>query len=181
VDDDAARVFSELVDARSPALLRTAYLLTGDWGKAEDLLQSALAKTWTRWSGLRDTAAAEAYVRRVMATTSAKWWRRRWRGEVPTADLPAGASADVYTSVEQRLTLGRALATLTPRQRVMLVLRYYEDLSEREVADLLGCTVGTVKSTTFRALAALRPLDLLDDLAPPNPAVHALPAWETQS
>lgn len=176
--------FSALVATRSDALVRTAFLLTGDWGRAEDLLQTALTKTWLRWSALRDTEAAEGYVRRVMATTSIKWWRRRWGGEVPTADLPPRSAVDAYVSVEDRDALARALATLTPRQRAVLVLRYYDDLPETEVAALLHCSTGTVKSTASRALGRLRHLDLLDPLDPldpPTPAANGRPAWETQS
>ena len=83
--------FDELVDACSPRLLRTAWLLTGDPQLAEDLLQTALAATYLRWGRLRDTGAAEAYVRKVMATTASKWWRRKWHGERPTEVLPEHA------------------------------------------------------------------------------------------
>ncbi|HVE97861.1 MAG TPA: SigE family RNA polymerase sigma factor [Mycobacteriales bacterium] len=181
MSSSAEEEFSALVTTRSDALVRTAFLLTGDWGKAEDLLQTALAKTWTRWSALEHPAAAEAYVRRVMATTSIKWWRRRWGGEIPTSDLPPANAPDGYALVEHRDALARGLARLTPRQRAVLVLRYYDDLPEAEVAALLGCSVGTVKSTSSRALARLRDLDLLDSTDPTTPARTALPAWETQS
>lgn len=148
--------FDAMVDVHGRALLRTAFLLTGDAHLAHDLLQTALVKTWTRWSTLRDADAAPAYVRSVMATTSVAWWRRRWRAEVPTYDVPETAGADAYAVVHQRDEIGRALAALTPRQRATVVLRFYEDLSEAEVARTLGCSVGTVKSTTSRALATLR-------------------------
>ena len=171
--------FQQLMESRSPQLLKTAFLLTGDWGRAEDLLQTALAKTWTRWPGLRDPHSAEGYVRRVLVTTYAKWWRRRWRGEVPTGALPVTAAADPYSAVEERDALRRALAGLSARQRTVLVLRYYEDLSEQQVADLLGCSAGTVKSTASRALAAIRHLDLLDAPPPSNGSVAQL-AWEQQ-
>ena len=148
--------FDAMVDAHGRALLRTAFLLTGDAHLAHDLLQTALVKTWTRWGTIRDVESAPAYVRAVMATTSVAWWRRRWRAEVPTYDLPDSPGADVYADVHRRDEIGRALAGLTPRQRATVVLRYYEDLSEAEVAATLGCSVGTVKSTTSRALATLR-------------------------
>ena len=148
--------FDAMVDAHGRALLRTAYLLTGDAHLAHDLLQTALVKTWTRWPTIRDGDAGPAYVRAVMATTSVAWWRRRWRAEVPTGDLPDRAETDTYAGVEFRDEIGRALARLTPRQRAAVVLRFYEDLPESEVARTLGCSVGTVKSTTSRALATLR-------------------------
>jgi RNA polymerase sigma-70 factor (sigma-E family) len=137
-------------------LLRTAYLLTGDSGTAEDLVQTALAKMIPRWGRLREPTAAEAYMRRVMTTTYLKWRRRRWHNEVPFDTLPDEAHPDAFGAVDLRDSLRRALATLTPRQRAIVVLRFYEDLSEERVADLLGCSVGTVKSTASRALAQLR-------------------------
>jgi len=148
--------FDAMVDVHGRALLRTAYLLTGDAHLAHDLLQTALVKTWTRWSSIRDEESGPAYVRAVMATTSVAWWRRRWRAEQPTGELPDAAGADAYDGVHHRDEIGRALAGLTPRQRAMVVLRFYEDLPEAEVAHVLGCSVGTVKSTTSRALASLR-------------------------
>ena len=176
----APQEFEHLVEVCSRRLLRTAYLLTGDWGKAEDLLQTALTKTWLRWSRLDDPAAAEGYVRRVMVTTQTKWWRRRWRDEVPTGELPNRTMSDpAYDAIEQRDGLTRALRGLSPRQRAVLVLRYYEDLAEQDVAQLLGCSVGTVKSTASRALERLRHLDLLDH-DPVSPPPRALPAWEQQ-
>lgn len=148
--------FDAMVDVHGRALLRTAFLLTGDAHLAHDLLQTALVKTWTRWGSVREADAGPAYVRAVMTTTSVAWWRRRWRAEVPTYDLPDRPGADAYDGVHVRDEVGRALATLTPRQRAAVVLRFYEDLPEAEVAAILGCSVGTVKSTTSRALATLR-------------------------
>lgn len=158
MDAEDRRAFDALVDYRATSLLRTAYLLTGDWGTAEDLLQTALVKTWFTWDRLRDKDAAEAYVRQVMARTFATWWRRKWRGELATGEMPDIASRDPYADVDARHALRRALAELSPRQRAIVVLRFYEDLSEAQVADLLGCSVGTVKSTASRALARLRGL-----------------------
>ncbi len=163
MDETRRQAFDAMVRGRSTALLRTAYLLTGDWRLAEDLLQTALGKTYLRWSALRDPGAGEAYVRRVMATTYAKWWRRRWRGEVPTRELPDTRVADHSDATALRATVARALDALPAQHRVVLVLRYFDDLSEAEVAELLGCAPGTVKSRTARALAALRGLGLLDD------------------
>lgn len=158
--------FDALVDYRAAGLLRTAYLLTGDWGTAEDLLQTALVKTWFRWDGLRDKDAAEAYVRQVMARTYATWWRRKWRGELATGELPERPGRDPYADVDARHALRLALAELPPRQRAIVVLRFYEDLPEAQVAEILGCSVGTVKSTASRALVRLRGL-VTDDRAVP--------------
>jgi RNA polymerase sigma-70 factor (sigma-E family) len=145
--------FDEFVAHRSPALLRTAYLLTGDHALAEDLLQTALAKCWFAWG--RIDGPPEPYVRRALATTYATWWRRKWRGERPTGTLPE-SSAEPRHAVEDRDALWRALGTLPRRQRAVVVLRYYEDLSEAETAAALGISTGTVKSQAARALAALR-------------------------
>lgn len=156
--DERSAAFDALVVGRSRALLGTAYLLTGDWQRAEDLLQHALVVTWEHWRSLREPAAAEAYVRQVMAHAASRWWRRRWRGEVPTDVLPdrRDSPADPADEASTRVALATALAALTARQRAVLVLRFYEDLSEAEVASALGVSVGTVKSTASRALTALR-------------------------
>lgn len=164
MDATDRQAFDDLVDTRTPGLLRTAYLLTGDWATAEDLLQTALVKTWFQWDRVRDKDAAEAYVRQVMTRTFATWWRRKWRGEVATDVLPERPGYDHYADVDQRHALRRALAELPPRQRAIVVLRFYEDLPEAEVASLLGCSVGTVKSTASRALVRLR--GLVGDVAP---------------
>ena len=163
MDAQEREAFEALVDARSTSLLRTAYLLTGDWGTAEDLLQTALTKTWFRWHTLRDPQAAEAYVRTVMTRTFATWWRRKWRGEQPTAVLPDVLAHDPYGGVVARDLLRRALAELPPRQRAIVVLRFYEDLSEAQVAEALGCSLGTVKSTVSRALVRLRESGLVQE------------------
>jgi RNA polymerase sigma-70 factor (sigma-E family) len=146
--------FEEFVALRSARLLRVCYLLTRDWASAEDLLQTALAKSWFAWDRVNDEP--EAYVRAVIANTYASWWRRRWRGEVPTEQLPEGSSRDAMRDVDERDELWAALGRLPRRQRAVVVLRFFEDLTERQTADALGVTVGTVKSQTSRALATLR-------------------------
>lgn len=156
MDTKDREAFDALVQARTASLLRTAYLLTGDWGLAEDLLQTALVKTWFRWDRVREKEAAEAYVRQVMARTYATWWRRKWRGELATGELPDLPGRDDYADVDQRHALRRALAELPPRQRAIVVLRFYEDLTETQVAEVLGVSLGTVKSTASRALVRLR-------------------------
>lgn len=148
----APESFDEFVAARRPALLRTAYLMTGSHEDAEDLVQVALVKAVPHWRKISDRP--EPYVRRILARESvSRWRRRRWR-EVGTAEpLEAGAS-DV--DVAEREDLRRALLSLAPRQRAVVVLRYYEDLTEAQTADALGITVGTVKSQARDALARLR-------------------------
>lgn len=148
--------FEEFVAARSTALWRSAYLLTGDRQRAEDLLQTALVKAWRRWDRIVRHEAAEAYVRATIATTYTDWWRRRWNGEVPTGELPETAAPPDSTRVEVRRDVLAALAGLPRGQRAVIVLRYFDDLSEQQTAAALGVSVGTVKSQTSRALAALR-------------------------
>ena len=152
-----ASEFAQFIKARSQALQRTAWLLTGDWGLAEDLVQTALARSWPRWERINQRDDPEGYVRRVMINTWTTWSRRRWRGEKasPAAD-DAVAGGDVAAEVTMRMALRDALATLTDRQRAVLVLRVYDDLPEAQVAQMLNCSVGTVKSAMSRALARLR-------------------------
>jgi RNA polymerase sigma-70 factor (sigma-E family) len=146
--------FDEFVVTRSPRLLRAAYLLTRDWAAAEDLLQTALAKAWFAWTRL--DGQPEAYVRKIMFNTYASWWRRRSFGEHPAADLGEPAGADRHAEVDVRDVVWRALGRLPRRQRAVLVLRYFEDLTEAEIAETLGISTGTVKSQAARALAKLR-------------------------
>ncbi len=132
--------------------MRTCYLLTRDWASAEDLLQTALAKAWQAWPRL--DGQPEAYVRKVVVNTYSSWWRRRWRGEVPHGELPEQPAPGA--DLEQRDLVWDALGRLPRRQRAVVVLRYYEDLSEAEIARLLGISTGTVKSQCSKALAHLR-------------------------
>ena len=153
-DDEA---FRDFVAGRWSALLRTAYLLTGDEHRAEDLLQTSLAKLWLVW-GRVGAEHPEAYVRRILTTTSTSWWRRRWQGERPMSDaMPESAAPGDFTDrLADHDALITALRSLTPRQRAVVVLRYAEDLSEAEVADALGISTGTVKTLASRGLARLR-------------------------
>jgi RNA polymerase sigma-70 factor (ECF subfamily) len=148
--------FRDFVAARSTALLRTAYLLSGDWGAAEDLLQVALTKTYLAWRRLGRIDAVEPYARRVLVNTATSWWRRRWHGERPTEVLPEQPVADGLDACLERDALWRHVKALPARQRAVLVLRFFEDLSEVDTAALLGVSVGTVKSQCARALATLR-------------------------
>jgi RNA polymerase sigma-70 factor (sigma-E family) len=152
--------FDAFVAARSQALLRTSYLLTRDHGLAEDLLQTALSKAWFRWD--RIEIHPEPYVRRILVTTYASWRGRKWNGEHPTEVLPdrtderSGSTAAPADASVQRHDLATALDRLPRRQRAVVVLRFFEDLSVAETADLMGCSTGTVKSQLSKALAHLR-------------------------
>ncbi|MEU3731592.1 SigE family RNA polymerase sigma factor [Streptomyces sp. NPDC033538] len=160
--------FRDYVDARWSTLLRLANLLTGgDRHEAEDLVQIALMKALGRWRHIEDP---DGYVRKVMYRQQISRWRlRRPHREVTFAAPPEDHGvADGTSDADLRITVRQALARLTPRQRTMLVLRYFEDLSETEVASALGCSVGTVRSTTHRSLARLR--GLAPELAAPAPA-----------
>jgi RNA polymerase sigma-70 factor (sigma-E family) len=149
--------FREFVAARSAAMLQSAWLLTGHPVNAQDLLQTALAKTYIRWTRIEHQEAAEAYVRRVMVTTFISWNRRRWTAEHATDALPEPVAAhDPYAAAELRADVARALDTLPRRQRAVVVLRYFDDLTEAQVAEAMNCSIGTVKSQTARALAKLR-------------------------
>jgi RNA polymerase sigma-70 factor (sigma-E family) len=152
--DDSDDQFREFVRARWQALLRTAYLLTGDHGKAEDLLQTALVRTHRYWSRIQDNP--EAYVRKVLVNANNSWWRRRRIAEHITHAVPDRPAADAHTSYETHEELWAAVRRLPPRMRAVLVLRYFEDLPEAEVARVLDCSVGTVKSQTSRGLDRLR-------------------------
>ena len=148
--------FAAFAGANGRRLRHAARLLTGDDGRAEDLVQTALARTYLRWDRIRADDPM-AYVRKVLFTAHADWWRRRWRHEYPTGELPdAAAPGDHAAEHAERDRLRLALATLSPRERAVVVLRFYEDLGERETAAALGIATGTVKSTCSRALAKLR-------------------------
>ncbi|MFK3984653.1 SigE family RNA polymerase sigma factor [Micromonospora sp. NPDC050397] len=153
---DLEEEFREFVAARSAALLRTAYLLAGDWATAEDLLQTALTKTYLAWKRLGEIEAVEPYARRVLVNTATSWWRRRWHGERPTEVLPERPAPDQIEEQLERDALWRHVRTLPARQRAVLVLRFYEDLTESQTAAMLNISPGTVKSQTFRALNTLR-------------------------
>lgn len=148
--------FRDFAAARSRALLRTAYLLTGDHQHAEDLLQTTLTKVYLGWGRIRDSAAVESYARKTLITTYTSWWRRRSWHERPVDGFPEAHLADPAADLVERDRMWRALQALPRQQRAVVVLRFYDDLSVLETARLLGVDPGTVKSHTSRALAALR-------------------------
>ncbi len=158
--------FANFVDGRFTALQRFGYLLTGEWHLAEDLVQTSLTKVWFHRKSLRHVAALEGYTRTVMVNTSTQWWRRKWKGETPTEFLPEALAPSQYGVVEDRDRLLRALATLPRRTRAAVVLRYFEDLPDAEIAQIMGCSTSTVKSSISRGLARLREHHLLADTAP---------------
>jgi RNA polymerase sigma-70 factor (sigma-E family) len=157
--------FADFVRRRGDRHLRTAVLLTGDWQAAQDLTQAALTELYRVWDRLDTGSDPDAYLRRIMVNTQRSWWRARWRREIPIAAVPEHGSAD--DAEERNAVAGvvrTALRSLPRRQRTALVLRYFEDLSETQTAELMRVSVGSVKTHTHRGLAAMRkslPTDLL--------------------
>ena len=154
---DRDREFGEYFDARVAVLRRTAYLLCGDWHRAEDLVQTALVKLYVAWPRVQRSGAVDAYARQILVRTaiddSRRWFRRSETVAEVVPELPAG-----YRDVADEVDVRRALAELPPGQRAAVVLRYWEDLPVAETANLLGCSEGTVKSQASKGLAALRRL-----------------------
>jgi len=150
--------FEDYVHASGPRLKRLAFLLTGDLDQAEDLLQSAYAKAMPHWGKVRGYDVPDAYMRRVMYSIRTSWWRRSRGREVSVPEPPerAVATAGVDDAVVDTQALLDALRSLPDRQRAAVVLRHWCDLSEAETAETMGCSLGTVKSTTSKGLASLR-------------------------
>jgi RNA polymerase sigma-70 factor (sigma-E family) len=152
-----AEGFAEFVASRERALQRSAWLLTGDWALAQDLVQTALVRSWPRWERIRRRDNPETCVRKVMVNTWLTWTRRRWRGEQAFATVPEEAApGDHATETAVRVAVAQALATLPARQRAVLVMRLFDDMSVADVAAALNLAAATVKSTTAQALARLR-------------------------
>lgn len=170
--DEAFTVF---VTTYGHPLRRYAYVLTGDATGADDLLQASLEKLYLAWDKVASEEARVAYARRIMARTQASWWRRGVRRERPAAEppepRPTAESARPLRSVEERDEVWRLLATVPTRTRAVLVLRYYEDLTEADIAAVLGCSIGSVKSQLSRGLARLR-LENAPPGSPDTPTVH---------
>ena len=161
MDDAHGRAYAEFVRERSHALLRSAFLLTGDQHLAEDLVQEALARTHRAWSRLEHPRNAEAYARKVMYHAQVSFWRRPKVAEALPGDgldRHGGSTDDPAEAAVRRITVQRALLSLSPRQRAVIVLRYFEDHTEAEAAQLLGVSVSTVKTQCARALDRLRTL-----------------------
>ncbi|MEW2496609.1 SigE family RNA polymerase sigma factor [Streptomyces nodosus] len=149
--------FTAYVEERRASLYATAYHLTGDRFEAEDLLQSALFSTYRAWDRISDKAAVGGYLRRTMTNLHISAWRRRKLNEYPTEELPETAGdTDAMRGTELRAVLWQALARVPELQRTMLVLRYYEGRTDPEIADILGISVGTVKSSIWRSLRRMR-------------------------
>jgi RNA polymerase sigma-70 factor (sigma-E family) len=148
--------FGEYVRARGGALLRAAQALTGNRADAEDLVQATLVKTYQSWDNVADPAALDTYVRRVMVNTHISGWRRRRVDEYPTDQVPDSVAADRTGDSDLQELVQRAVDRLPSRMRAAVMLRFFDDMSEPEVAAVLGVSVGTVKSTVARAVAKLR-------------------------
>ena len=161
---DADEEFAAYMAASAARLRRTAYLLCGDWQRAEDALQAALVKLYLSWNRVRAAGALDAFVRKTLVRGLIDEHRRPWRRERTQAVLPDRAVPEPLP-VEDRLAVRDALALVPPRQRAVLVLRFYEYCDVAETARLIGCSEGTVKSQTARGLARLRQLLVAADLA----------------
>jgi RNA polymerase sigma-70 factor (sigma-E family) len=156
MDREDAEDFRQFMATRSTALLRTAFLLTGDRGHAEDLVQSALIRAYRHWGQVRRSGVPEAYVRRILVNERNSRWRRdRHRAREVVGEVPDRPGGDEAQALADRDEMWRGLQAMPPRTRAVLVLRYWEDLSEAETAELLGCSVGTVKSQASRGLRRL--------------------------
>jgi RNA polymerase sigma-70 factor (sigma-E family) len=155
---DQHREFVEFVESASPSLRRTAFMICGDWHRADDVVQDGLYKLYLSWARVSRLDDQFAYARRTVINAAVDHTRRGWRREITTADLTQNASSrdDYATGYAQRDELTAALNRLAPGQRACVVLRYYEDLSIEQTAEILGCTSGMVKSQTFAALRTLR-------------------------
>jgi RNA polymerase sigma-70 factor (sigma-E family) len=153
----ADQTFDEFVARALPSLLGYAHRLTADASEAEDLVQAALVKTMGRWDTIERRDDPLVYVRRVMINTHITWWRR-WSARVTVGAVPENAAAEHTRLSDDQDEVRRALRALPPRQRAVLVLRFYDDMSEAQIAETLGCRPGTVKSQASRGIATLRKL-----------------------
>jgi len=164
VDSASSEDFRRFVLGRQRSLLRTAWLLTGDWAAAEDIVQMALVRAWPHWSRVSASGGSEAYVRRIIVNRATDWRRRRSAVEVPTPLLPDAPPVLGVPDADLQRLLITAVRGLPSRQRAVIVLRYFDDLTEAQTAAAMGCAVGTVKSQASKALASLRRDPRLADL-----------------
>jgi RNA polymerase sigma-70 factor (sigma-E family) len=170
VDATAEEQFREFYQASWGRLLRIALLLTDDHGQAEDLVQTTMMRVHTHWRRVQRSDVPEAYTRRMLVNQFNSWWRRRRVPELVSGYLPDRSVGDGQAAVDLHDQIWPAVRALPQRMRAVLVLRYFEDLTEKETADILGCSVGAVKSHTNRAIRKLR--ELVDDSGgqpPPDP------------
>jgi RNA polymerase sigma-70 factor (sigma-E family) len=158
MQNSAEEQFTEFVRAHSDSLFRTAYLMTGDYQRAEDVLQSALVRIYQRWPRIDVMASPLAYARKVVLSQASSWWRRRSSHEAPMQAVTDRHIDDRADSVAEHDRVWRAVLSLPPRQRAVTVLRYYEDLSEAQIAATLGIAPGTVKSNSHAAMRRLAQL-----------------------
>lgn len=165
VESSRDREFAEFVERRHRVLL-SSFVLVGDVQRAEDLVQTALCRTFTSWSRLRSVDAAESYVRTIMVRLALRWQARRWSREISSGTVPELLRASHDDHVAVGVDVWRALVGLAIEQRAVLVLGFVEDFSEADTAAVLHCSIGTVKNRTSRALAALRSSGLLVDDEP---------------
>lgn len=166
MDVAAEQAFREFVTARSMALQLSAFLLTGDRGEAEDAVQAALVRVYRAWPRILNQGAVEGYARQVLVREVLSWRRKRRVSQLLTSETPDRSQPDDTAAADQRDVLRRALLTLPPKQRAVVVMRYYDDLSERQTAEVLGITPGSVKTHASRGLAALRDALGADDKEP---------------
>lgn len=155
---DRDQAFSEFVETTAAGLRRTAYLVCGDWHRADDAVQDALYRLYVHWSRVQRAGDPQAYARRAVVNAAVDGTRRPWRREHAAAAVPDSALPDMSSGISDRDEVLTALSSIGPRQRACLVLRFYEDLSVDQTAEILGCSAGTVKSQTSRALDHLRDL-----------------------
>jgi RNA polymerase sigma-70 factor (sigma-E family) len=155
--------FEDYVAARGHALTRTAYLLTGDHGHAEDLVQAALGRVYLKWGRVSQMDSPDAYVRRIIVNQHISRWRRTRGREALTSDPPDRPLPDPTAAFAQADAVRDVVRGLPPKQRAAVVLRFYEDLPDAEIAALLGCSAATVRSQVSRALAAIRAGGALND------------------
>jgi len=163
---DWTRNSRTFVDGRFTALQRFGYLLTGEWHLAEDLVQTSLTKVWFRRKSLRNVVALESYTRTVMVNTSTQWWRRKWKGRDSNRVPAGGVGALAVRGGGGPGPVAPCPGDPAPPDRAAMVLRYFEDLPDAEIAQIMGCSTSTVKSSVSRGLAKLREHHLLADTAP---------------